>query len=422
MIKLPASAALVCIMIFIGTLSAEEVVDSICAAIDDEIILESEVAYGISVILLERKFTYPSQAQIEEIRGEVLDAFITQKVLLARAHEETLSVEDRVVDRELDRKLQTLINQVGGQDNLVEYFGKPLVRIKREMRKGVRDDLLIEMLKQQHFGGLDIRRQEVKDFFEINQWDLPVLPERVDISHILLEIHISDESRAKAFNRITEIRNLLVGGADFDSIARLYSEDPSAEMGGRFGFTNRGDLVPEYEEAAYELAPMEISDIVESKYGFHIIRLLERQGERISTQHILIMLDFSPEDRQSAIQQAEQLRTRIYQNEDFADLARQYSEDYETAANGGKLDNVVVADLPLEIRSAIDALGTGEVSPPVETPFGVHIVRLNKRYLSRTMNLSQDWQTIEQYALGEKRESMFREWVEKLKKNHYIWP
>ena len=409
------------ILCCVGIASGEEVIDSICAIVDDEIILESEVTYGVNSLLLENKIRFPTSAQITDLRQQVLDAFIIQKVLLARAAEETLQVEDRIVERELERKLQALITQVGGEDKLVDYFGKPLRLIKREMRKGVREGLLIEMLKQQHLAGMRIRRQEVLDFYNEHKDEMPELPESVSLSHIMLEVKVSEESEQIARDKTNGIRKLLIDGADFDSLARERSEDPSAENGGRLGFTNRGDLVPEYEEVAYNLEPMEISEIVESRYGLHIVRLLERQGERISTQHILVVLAPTPDDLERVKNKAEDLRNRIIGDDSFTEMAEKYSDDLESAASGGRLDPLALADLPLELREVVDALDVGEISAPVVTTYGVHIIRLENFIPARKISLSRDWQSIELYATNYKRDKVFTEWVENLKKDHYIW-
>jgi len=401
---------------------AEEVIDSIAAVVDDAIILESEISYGVSTLLLESGNRYPAEEQIAELRNQVFNAYITQKILLARAVEETLTVEDRVVDRELERKLEALIAQIGSAEKLVEYFGKPMRQIKREMRDGVRDGLMIESLKQKHIIGIRLRRQEVIDFYRESADEFPVMPEQVELSHILLNVKPSEQSRRQALEKIENARNQLLKGADFDSLAIALSEGPSAEDGGKLGFTNRGDLVPAYEEAAYALEPGAISDIVESQYGYHIICLIERQGERISTQHILIQLKPTTDDWKSVHKQAVELRERIVKGDKFSEIARQYSDDEESAVQGGVLDLIPVENLPVEFQTVLTDLKEGELSQPLETMYGVHLIRLDKHESAHKINLAKDWQTVEMYALANKREKVFQEWIVSLKKDHYIWP
>jgi len=403
-------------------LYAQEVIDSICAIVDDEFILESEVGYGINSILLERGIKRPTQAQVAEAREQVILAYITQKILLARAAQETLAVEDRVVDKELERKFKQIVQQVGGEDKLEEYFERPVRQIKREMRKGVREGLLIDMVKRRRLGSPQVRRQDVIDFYEKHKNEIPTIPERVELSHILLEVAPSEESRNLARSKIERTLRCLEEGADFDSLAQAVSDDPSSENGGRLGFTNRGDLVPEYEEAAYPLESGEISPIILSRYGYHIVRMIERQGERISTQHILATLNPTEDDWRRMDSLASVLRERYLDGESFDSLAAAYSCDDPTKNKGGRLEVTPVEQLPDDFKATIAGLQEGETAIPFRTSFGVHIVRIEKRFPAHSLSLTEDWQMLEQYALSAKREEQFLRWLRKEAADHYIWP
>ncbi|NQT34833.1 peptidylprolyl isomerase [bacterium] len=416
------SLAIITLFVFSSKGTAQEVIDSICAIVGDEIILESDVVYGVHTYLLESGERFPAEELLTELRGKVLEAYITQKILIAKAFEDTLNVENRIVNKELERKLEGLIAQIGSKEKLEEYFGRPLRQIKREMRQGVRDGLLMEMTKNRQVAGIQIRRQEVIDFYHDRSEDMPKLPERVILSHILLEVNTSEEAQQQAEDRAARIHDIMKSGADFDSVAIEYSEDPSASDGGRLGFTERNDLVTEYEEVAFQLQPGEISGIVGSRYGLHIIKLLERQGEKISTQHILIRLSPNEADWERILSQAVELRRRIDDGENFAELAVQYSVDSETAPDGGLLEQIATQDLPQEFQNMIETIAEGEVAEPFETTFGVHLIKLNERLPVRTISLSEDWQNIEQFALFEKRERKFQDWIASLKKDLYIWP
>ena len=405
-----------------GSMAAEEVIDSICAVVDEAIILESEVTYGINSLLLEYGIRAPTDEQIAGLRRQVLESYIIQKVLLAQADEETLFVEDRLIDQELDRKFAQMTRQVGSERQLAEYFGRPLPQIKREMRQNTEDGLRIERLKQQHIAPIYVRRPEVIYYYREFIDQLPKRPEQVKLSHIQIAITPSDDARLTAVERIDEIYGLLTEGADFDSLARTVSDDPSGENGGHLGWTNRNDLVPEYESVAYELEPGAISEIVESRYGFHIIKLIERQGERISTQHILIKLSAIEEDRERSRLLAEQIVQQLDDDEDFAELARLFSNDEETASTGGVLIPMVFNELVPELQGVVAPLSVGEHSDPFETPFGWEIFRLDDRVPERVLSLTEDWTVIEQFALRMKQERMFLEWVESLKQDHYIHP
>ncbi len=422
--------AILIILSISGDVFGSEVLDSICAVVDNEIILESEVIYGVNGMLLEQQLRYPTPEQQQQLRDQVLKAYITQKILLARAEEETLFVEDRLIDRELDRKYESMVQQIGSEQKLAEYFGRPLSQIKRDLRKGVEDAMLIERVKQGQLASLFVRRQDVVDFYNKNVDDLPMLPEQVELSHILITAKVSPESRKAAEDRCNMIYTLLTEGHDFDSIAYVHSDGPSAKDeskqfggGGRLGWTERNDLVPEYEEIAYQLDPLEISEIIESRYGLHIIRLLDRKGEKISTQHILVQMEPSKDDWNHAFDLTQDFRSQIESDEaSFEELAQTHSDDTQSAGKGGKLEPVVAGELTSEFQDAIASLDQGETSVPFETVFGWHLIRLDDRLPERRLSLSDDWQLIEQYATMMKRETIFMEWVESLKKDHYIWP
>ena len=423
--KFPYPPVLLCLWLLAivpATAAAQEIVDSVCAIVDDDLILESDLTYGINTRLLELGIRYPAREQLADFRREVLDAYITQRILLAQALEETLQVEERTVDRELERKLQTLVQQVGSEQKLVDYFGRSLRQIKREMREGVRDGLLIDKLKAQRLGSLYVRRDEVMGFYRQFADSLPVLPDRVALSHILLSVLPSEAVREQARAGADSILRLLQEGANFDSLARLHSDDAAtAADGGRVGFTERNDLVPEYEEVAYALKPGEISPVVESRFGFHIIRLVERQGERISTQHILKKLEPSAGDWQHALDLANAIRDSILAGADFAALAGAWSADSSSVHQGGRLGMLELATLPKEFQDAISALEPGELSRPFESAFGVHLLRLDERQSARRITPETDWQMLEQLALNSKRERLFQEWVASIRDEHYIW-
>jgi peptidyl-prolyl cis-trans isomerase SurA len=400
----------------------EEIIDSIAAKVDDEIILESEIGYGISTMLLENEIKYPDQAQIDELRAQVLESYIFQKVLLAKAIEETLAVEDRTVEKELTRKLDNLIARVGTQEKLVEYFGKTLRQIKREMRQGVEDGLLIEMLRQQKISNARVRRQDVIEFYESNIQDFPMMPERVALSHILLQVEASDEAIQAAQDNINDVLQLIRGGADFDSMARISSQDPSAPQGGRLGFTNRGDLFSSFEEAAYALEPGQVSEVTQTRYGLHIIKLIDRQGERISTQHILFQLAPTKDDWTRVRDKALRIREEIIGGASFAEFAIELSDDEESAKNGGKLELLPLENIPEDFSSVIAYIDIGDIPEPFDSSYGIHLIRLDERIKSRKLSLTDDWQTLQMLALNTKREQIFSEWVLELKEQHYIWP
>ncbi|MFN3821962.1 MAG: peptidylprolyl isomerase, partial [bacterium] len=414
------------------SLFAQEVLDSICAIVDREIILESEVAYAVSVYLIEQDIrTRPEPSIYNQIRDQILNSFIARKILYVKAQEDTLKVEDRSVAKEVEKRFQTLINQAGSEKKLEEFFGRPIPLIKRELSRIVREEMLVDMVRAKIVGKVTLTSQEIEEFFEKYRDALPNVPERVELSHILWKLEPSPEVIQQAKEKISRIWELLKEGADFDSIASLYSDDPSASRGGRLGFTRRGDLLPELEEAAYALEPGMISDIIRTQFGFHIIKLIERQGERISTQHILIALTPSEQDKERVLSHANEVRKGLMsisreesssRDEAFVLTAVRESQDEGSRAKKGKLGIFKVGELPEEFKNAILGLTEGDITEPFISQFGVHLVKIDRRYPMHKPTLNEDYSLIEGYALNAKREEIIKNWILEHKDDHYIYP
>lgn len=417
----PSSVLL--ILITLSPLYAQEVLDSICVIVDKEIILESELSLAVQSYFLEQGLrTLPDPQVYRDIRDRILRTFITQKILYTKALEDTVKVEERAVNREVDRRFKVLVQQAGSEKRLEEYFQRPIGLIKQELARVVREGMVVDLVRNQIAGKVTVTPQEVKEFFREFSQELPTIPERIELSHLLLKVEPSQEAIDAARDTIEMIRQLLSEGADFDSLAMLYSRDPSAAQGGRLGFTTRGDLLPELEEVAYKLDPGTISEVVRSRNGFHLIRLLERQGERISIQHILIPLIPSEEDKEKVFQIAEELRARIISGEDFGEVALRFSQDEESREKRGKLGWFNFNDLPESFQSALAGLTDGDISQPFQTEFGVHIIKVNRRIPAHKPDLENDYPLIEQYALNHKREEVINRWVKEHIDEHYIYP
>lgn len=404
--------------------SGQELLDGIAAIVGDEIILHSEVSqYAFNVALQLQVDIQKNPERFDEIRKKTLEHLIIQKILLAKAKEDTITVDDAQVDQVLDQQIQAWIQQIGGEKKLEEYFGMPLNKIRREFREEIRDRLIVEKVQQEFMQKISITRPEVVEFYNTMKDSLPEMPERVNISHILLEIKARGKAREEALQKIREIRKKIVeGGADFAAMARLYSEDPgSARQGGELGFIQRGDFVKEFEEVAFSLEPGQVSDVVETRFGFHIIQMIERRGEKINVRHILIRLKPTESDVEATRKLIQAIRDSIILGADFGEMARKYSDDNTTKEEGGRLGWFQVDQLQLpEFKEAIQDLQPGEVSKPFRTQFGFHIVKLNARKSGGKLNPDRDWEEIEQIALNYKRNREFKKWVEELKKNVYI--
>ncbi len=240
----------------------------------------------------------------------------------------------------------------------------------------------------------------------------------MDISHILIQVNPSEGSIQEAYTKIYRIKDSLDAGGDFAELAKQYSEDPgSASRGGDLGFVSRGDLVKEFEEVAFSLDEGEYSDIVQTQFGFHIIQLLERQGEKIHVRHILVQLQPTQKDEQQIVQKLNGIRDSIINGEaEFEGMALEYSDDPNVQQDKGHLGKYRTDSFQIEaFETVCNSLESGEISHPFRTDFGYHIVKLHDRQESRMVSLKKDWQQIEQLALEYKREQEFKDWLASLR-------
>jgi peptidyl-prolyl cis-trans isomerase SurA len=408
----------------VSTAMAEEMIDRIAAVVDEDIILESEVMQYLQFNLGQNvKLDQLSDEQVANFKAQILEELIRQKVLLAKARADTVTIADRDIDRELDARVKGLQDQFGSEEKVVEYYGMPMARIRRELRDLVRENMMTDQLKRTYLGDVRVSRDEVNAFWDTYKDSIPPIEEGVKLSHILLRDEISEASRQAAIARADSVRRMILSGqVEFEAAARTLSDDPAtAKVGGLLGTTNRGDLVPEYEEVAYRLKEGEISEPVESKFGIHLIRLNSRQGEKINTSHILFQIVPTAADEESTMARARALREDILAGRtDFAKAAADLSWDAKSATKGGSLGWFKPEELPDDFRAPARTLAVGEISEPFRTKFGVHLLRVDDRQTARKVSLEEDYDRIEQIVLNQKREQAFNKWIDKLKAEIYI--
>jgi peptidyl-prolyl cis-trans isomerase SurA len=243
----------------------------------------------------------------------------------------------------------------------------------------------------------------------------------VELAHILRETSSAGLADARALAKADSLYNLIKSGVPFDSVAMKFSQDKAtAKKFGYVGWTQRGDLLQEYENTAFALQPGEISKPIKTRYGYHIIRLNERREDEINTSHILIIPQIAEADEKPIVEFLRKVREEILAGKPFEEAAREYSQDLESAKKGGYLGWFSLEEMPESFRSEIESLKVGEISQPFKTEYGYHIVKLLNRRDARPVTLQQDWEMISQYVLSKKQEKAYNDWLDQLKKRYYI--
>lgn len=409
--------------LFVQTAFSQVVLDKVVAIVDNNIILKSELEqFAYSTALQMGIDVQKEPDKFQQLLKQTLNNMIIQKVLLVKAKEDSIEVSDQQVEAMLDQQIQAMVQQLGSEKQVEEYFGMNLRQIRRDFRDEVKQNLLVRKLREKKALETQISRREVEEFYRAYRDSLPQVNESVKLSHILVDVQPSEAAMKAAREKAQMILDRLKKGEDFAELARQYSEGPSAARGGDLGLMARGDLVKEFEEVAFNLQPGEISGIVRTQFGLHIIQLVKKVGEKINARHILIRVDTSPEDAVRTVERLKKLRQRILDGEiSFEDAAKQFSKDKSTAEKGGDLGWFDVEQFEAEeFKSAVAGLQVGEISEPVKTKFGYHLIRLDARRPARKLSIKDDWEQIETWALDLKRRKQFEQWVDTIKKDVYI--
>ncbi len=261
--------------------------DKIIAVVDNEIILQSELDFQVGI--------YASQRQIDPatpgLKEQLLNTMIEEKLIYAQADLDSITITEDEINQRIDYQINSFVQQYGSIANIEKIYGMSIDRIKRELRDEVRKSLMSQRLQEKNFGKIQATKREVEEFFNTYKDSIGVIPEKVVIFHIFQNPKASEKLKKKFYEKAVAILDSIKAGEDFAELAKKYSDDPgSAAQGGDLGFVKKGVFYPEFEEAAFKLNPNELSGIVESPVGFHIIQMLERRGESIHTRHILIKI------------------------------------------------------------------------------------------------------------------------------------
>lgn len=421
--------------------SSGTTVDKIVAVVNDHIILKSDVDQQVQQYMLQMQQQQNQQIPFgEDIWYSVLQNIVDRNIMLDQAKRDSVEIPTQQVDQEINRRIQQSIQQVGSEEALEQQMGQSIVQIRADMRENFREQMTVQRLQQQKQQEVQITRPEVREYFErIPEDSLPTIPEQVSISQIVVTPPPLEDARQQAYELAEQLRDSVLNhGKTIEELAKRHSDGPSASDGGKLPLMSLDDLVSEYSAAASALEPGEISEVVESSFGFHVIRLNERIGDQIDTNHILISIDEESYDDQAAINRLEELKDSIQTNEDvtFADMARKHSEDPNTAPLGGRLLNPETGERMLALEQMDPALyrivllleNEGDISEPKSFQMGqsnnskraFRIVRLNKHVEEHVANFEQDYDRIKAVALQAKQQRVTNSWIADLRDEMYV--
>ncbi len=406
-----------------GFSSAQEVLDRIVAVIGNEIILESEFKLEWSQYISQTGIEVKSGAEQNRLQREFLEQMINNKLLLLAAQKDTtIQVTSKEVDASVAEQLKKIKSEFSEDafQAQLKIEGLTENELKKRFREQTKNQMMIDRLVAAKLSKVSVSSKEVRDFYESYKDSIPDQPEAVKISHILLEIKPSPVTLDSLKRKAEGILDLVKKGGDFTQLAASYSDDPSGKEGGDLGFFKKGDMILKFEEAAFALNPGEVSDVVQTEFGYHIIKVEEKKDDRVHARHILIFVRPSPEDTLKVLQLADSLYQQLLQGVDFGETAKAFSADEESKKMGGELGWYPVASMTPEFKDAIRDLEIGEITPPVKSQFGIHLLKVLDRKSQRKLTLEDDWDALKDMVRQKKTNEMIAKWAEKLRQEYYV--
>lgn len=410
----------------------DNVIDEVVWVVGDEIILRSQVEEQYKNMQYEK----------QKIEGDpycfIPEQMAVNKLFLHQAGLDSITVSDSQVSQDVERRINFFIDNIGSKEKVEEYFGKPMPELRDLLTEMVRDQSIVQEMQRELVKDIKVTPSDVRRYYDVMPKDsVPFVPTQVEVQVLKLHPFIpqSDIDNIKA--RLREYTDRVINGeTEFSTLAILYSEDPgSARQGGETGFTGRAEWVPEFADAAFALNdPKKVSKIVETEFGYHIIQLVERRGDRINVRHILLKPKASETEKEKSIAKLDSIRNDIINEEfTFEQAVTALSQDKDTRNNHGLMVNprtgisrFEMSDLPQEIAKAIANLQPGEISKPfimVDQKMGrdvAAIVKLKTRIPGHKANISDDYQMIKSIVENKKKGDFIEEWIKTKQRNTFV--
>lgn len=414
--------AALCIILISGLLYAQGEGDRIIAIVGNDVILQSDLNFQL--------YNYMQQNGVQQISNEmvqqVFQNLLTEKLMLAKAEQDSIYIGQDEINKQVEGRLSELVAQFGSEKNLESAYGITIIKIKSLIAEQYERNAKINKVKQQKFGyGVTVTKPEVTKFFNDYRDSIPQVPETYELYQVVRIPKVTEDAKHIAREKIEKILDSVKAGADFSELAKRNSDDSlSAIQGGSLGKAKRGSFVKEFEDAAFLLNPGETSGIVETEFGYHIIKLNDKTGDIITTQHILVKFPRLEAADFTEINFLKDLKTQVTGEASFKKLAVQNSQEPKSAQDSGYIGKINVLSMEEGEVEALRNLNPGDVSDPIKVGnnqyYGYYMYYVKSRIPEHSPALETDYQMLEQYALKMKEQKLLGEWIEELKKTIYV--
>lgn len=409
------------------------IVEEVAWMVGDQPIYKSEIEEAYQQALYEKT----------PINGDpycvIPEQLAVEKLFLHQADIDTVEVSESMVSLSVEQRINYLVNNLGSKEKVEEYFRKPMPEFRQQMADMMRNNYRVQEVQRSLTSDLKVTPSDVRKYFtELPKDSIPYVPLQVEVEIITVNPRIPQQEIDDVKARLREFSDQITRGeSSFSTLAILYSQDPGSSVrGGEIGFMGRGHLEPEYAAVAFNLNdPKKVSKIVETQYGYHIIQLIEKRGDRVNTRHILLRPKISTEELETALVRLDSVRSDIVKHKKFTfeQAAEVISQDKDTRNNKGRMVNAEsnstlfeMGQLPQEVARRVNDMAVGDVSEPfiMKDPKRdrdiVAMVKLINRIPAHQANLSDDYQTIKGMYESAAKQKMVKNWLEKKIKDTYV--
>lgn len=398
--------------------------DRIVAIVGNHIILESDLQYQIQLYMRQNQLTQINPAIINQIFQQL----INEKILIAKAEQDSIEIKPEEINKELDFRVKSLLEQYGSEERIVEIYGMSIGKIKLLLREDLENKMKSERIKRRKFpSGISVTDREVREFYRTYSDSLPPSSNEYEITHIFILRNVTEDEKKLAYEKASLILDSIKQGVDFGELAKRNSSDiQSAEQNGDLGFARKGVFVKEFEEELFSMnEPGDISQIVETQYGYHIIKLTDKRGDQRRSSHILIPFPKLESNDFQTIAFLKDIKEKILSSEmTFEEAAEKYSQEKETKDKGGYLGFVSEERLDSNISAVLKKLSPNEITDPVRIGdnenYGYEIVKLISINPAHKLTLETDYDKIKKFTEFEKEAVEINKWIEELKKSIYV--
>ena len=406
-------------------LSAQQeiLLDRVASVVENKIVLMSDVVLAANAVAAQQQINpNTNPLAYQKILESSRESMIEQLLIIEMAEQDSVEILDKDVDKALNQQIDNIISQTGSKELAEEALGKKISDFKRSYRDDMRGKLLAEKYTSSLTTSINVSRGDVIDFFNTYKDSIPSFPTLYKTHHILLEIKPSEESNKKSFKEAMDIRNKIINGLSFDEAAKLYSADPgSKDQGGNLGYVPRGTFVKEFDRVVFTIEKNVLTEPIKTKYGHHLIEVLERTGEKVLARHILIRTKTTDFDKKNTYDAISNIKNNINSFDDFYQAAADFSDDKTSNTNGGFLGMIDLEYYQVpELKKEISNIEIQTISNPIETDFGYHLIWVDEIKEGGIPSLESNWLDLEEMALNKKKSDWYQSWIEKIKSQFYI--